>query len=76
MTQTRRSILALGRIIKISMPEGDREAILQGIVESSDGAMVKVNFQQWVEERHDDARHVMPERQRRQQRLWTECRQE
>ena len=54
MTQTRPAPLALRRVIKISMPEGDREGTLDGVVESVDGATVKVNFQQWVEEWHDD----------------------
>ena len=36
------------------MPEGDREGTLDGVVESLDGAIVKVNFQLWVEEWHDD----------------------
>jgi hypothetical protein len=54
MTQIRPSTLALGRVTKISMPEGDREGTLDGVVESLDGTMVKINFQLWVEDWHDD----------------------
>jgi hypothetical protein len=36
------------------MPEGDREGTVDGIVEALEGGIVKVNFQLWIEEWHDD----------------------